>query len=242
MNKTVFIIASLIFSVFCFENYYFSGTLIAAIFSNDSIYLFSDGRTTYNKSGKIALNNISKVHQITNKIGMLTAGVYIPELTEEIIENINVANNIQDIVHVAQRIIIDKWNLTTTKKDRRLIVFIAGYDKNNLPMLFIIDNMHKQPFSIQERKLDIKKDSFEFAVLCTNSGNKLNPIEIMTSYTKKYIKQGIPEDKSIKRAFQNTMRDIEKTTSSVGGNIYSIIIKKFQQSNPPDPHPTGSGR
>lgn len=242
MKKSIFIFTYLLYTVACFGNYHYSGTLIAAVFSNDFIYLFSDGRIKYNKSGKIASNNISKVHQLTNRIGMLTAGVYIPELTEEIINEKDVSSDIEDIVLIAQKIIINKWKKTTTKKDRRLIVFIAGYDKNNFPRLFIIDNMHKHPFSIQEKALDIKKDYFEFAVLYTNSSDKINPSEIMSSYTKKYINQGIPENNSVRIAFEETMRDIEKTTTSVGGEIYSIIINRFQQGNPSDPHHTGSGR
>lgn len=225
----------MLFNTSSFGYYYYSGTLIAAVFTKNNIYLFSDGRTTYNKSGKIALNSVSKVHQITEKIGMLTAGVYIPELMEEIkSEKGSLHCNIEDIVKIIQKILIKKWDLITTKKDRRLIVFIVGYDNNDLPRLFIIDNMYKPPFLIKERELNVRTNSLELAVLCTGGGNKFDPSKIMTSYIKKYENQHIPKDQYINLAFQSTMKDIEKYHSSVGGEIFSLIINNFQQGNPPD--------
>jgi hypothetical protein len=213
------------------------GTLIAAFLTRDEIFLASDGRVIHNKTGQIH-NDWSKVHQINKYVGMLTAGAFIPPFKDAVVRNCNDRNirTVEGVVQVASLILTEFWrsNVERIKQSGRLdefrvFVFIAGFDVNNCPRLFYLDNMSKPKFSIQVRQLFQNGHDFEIGALSTGSGQEEDPSGLLTQEINCRIQQlGIIPNLSLilYSAFSLVKDKLSKTNSRIGGKTFLSKIDR----------------
>jgi len=207
------------------------GTLIAVAIINDSIHLFSDGRVKDLKTG-VVNDSWSKIHKINNRVGMLTLGISLPSLKDDIIRNCD-ERGFTDIEDVAP-IVSDVLRLTveTARKvpennevieKHPVFIFLTGFDKCNKPRLFYLDQRTLPPFAIQERVLDASRDKLEMTGMSTESGISEDPTSQIMKYISeehgKFSGQNIGE--IINQAFEKTKRILsEKHPNSIGGRTF----------------------
>ena len=225
MKRLMFSITAAIMCLFVIVATDCYGALIAAVYTHDKIYLFSDGRVLDNKTKIVRCDYISKVHQITDKVALLTAGVYIPELTAEIVYTPGVnLGDINSIVKASKQTLEKKWTKVIDKNNRRAILFVVGYDQGRKHRLFMIDSKHEPPFTVIEKKYAIGRDSLELVAMSTGSGDAVNPSNILKSHILSLVRQGIPKERLVEQAFRLTKEEMGKNNKAIGGKIFSATL------------------
>lgn len=215
----------------------YSGTLIATVITKEKILLFSDGRIIYGKDNTITSDSFSKLHKLTDKVGMLTAGRYIHKLTPEIVKVCEDTKTIyvEDVV-VKTKLMAEKiWqeyslehsnNQTNNMRDIRFFLFVVGYDRNSKPRLYYLDNMTPHPFEIQERVLFNAKQNIEIASMSTGSGETEDPGNIIAGYVNYEINMNRKIDLlgAILVSFNKTKEVLSERNHHIGGRTFVAII------------------
>lgn len=218
------------------NSFYYIGTFVATFVMKDKIFLLSDGRIVDSRAGTITSESFSKVHRLTNKVGMLTAGRYLPNLTTEIS---NICENmktvyVDEVVKIAKTVLEKtseqlylRINNQELVKDIRIFVFIVGFDENSNPRLFYLDNMSKPPFKIQERMLFQSGYDIEIGAMSTGSGEFEDPSSILVKHFKReYELKGRYVDlvTIIHSAFSYTKEEMSKRNHQIGGEVFISCI------------------
>lgn len=208
----------------CQNKYNMTGTFIL----KDQIILLSDGRVVNIKTKDILNDETSKVHRLSDKVGMLTAGRFIPGVKELIVENCNKRNfeTIDEIAIIASNIFQTAWrkNYDNTK-DIRLFAFIVGFDRNYKPKLYYIDNMTAPPLVLIERKLDLNSDNVEIGVMATGSNNENEVSKYLVENFSALNEKLHPVERMIE-AFDLTKNQLSIENKSIGGNTFVSIINR----------------
>jgi len=220
------------------------GSLITVFISRHHILLFSDGRATNSNTGKVN-NEWTKVHRISNYVGMLCAGKYLPFLKSEIIEEgkKDDAVFVEDYAKIAKRVIDRQWVIIRKEikneeimNSIRVFFFIAGYDRNNNPRLFYFDS--NKMFKTEERKLFQTATDIEIGAMAHGSGgfdDVSNIIKNNFNHFSSVVAKGTDYRKLLYLSFEKTKDQLSRTTHSIGGKTFSAqidSIEGFQHTEP----------
>jgi len=214
----------------------FKGTLIATFITKNKIYLLSEGRVIDKRDGTIR-DDWSKIHKINNQVGMLVAGIYVPNLRDDIIRNCKERNltSVKDVANISSLVLQEIWKQFTANpenkdkiKNVRIFVFLIGFDENKAPHLFYIDNMSEPKFKLQERALFQSGCELEIGAMSHASGKTEDPSAILLKYITPYI---TPKGKQIdlKRilysAFNSTKKELAEKSRQIGGKTFFVEIE-----------------
>ncbi len=85
-------------------------TFVTAFITKAKIFLLSDGRAINTKDGTVH-DKWSKVHKLTNHVGMLTAGAYLPNIKVDIIRKCKMRNLIyvNGVTEIASLVLEETW-------------------------------------------------------------------------------------------------------------------------------------
>lgn len=213
----------------------FEGTLIATFITKNKIYLLSDGRVINKIDGTIR-DDWSKIHKINNRVGMLVAGIYVPNLRDDIIRNCRERDltSVKDVANISSLILQEIWNQYTANpeykekiKNIRIFVFLVGFDENNVPHMFFLDNMSEPRFKLQEKALFEVGDELEIGAMSYASGETENPSGMLIKYLTPYINskgKQIDLKRSIYSAFNSTKKELAEKTQQIGGKTFFAEI------------------
>jgi hypothetical protein len=205
----------------------YNGTLLTTIITKDHIYLFSDGIAVDSRTDEIISTDLSKVHKISDLVGVLTGGVYIDDLDAQIRKgrNFDELNDVVSVANVVEQILKQNWEKLKSKKDRRIFVLIVGYDKSNSPRLFYIDS--QQHFLNNERELF--QDSENNVELCImpHKNSIPNDWKLLRDYIENERKIN-PNNihQCMINAFSSLAKDYSKVDDHIGGKIFCEILNK----------------
>jgi len=210
----------------------FHGTLIAAFFTKDEIFLASDGRVNNIDNGEVH-DDWSKVHQINKSVGMLTAGACTPTLATDIINNCKSRGieTVDEVAKIAHLVLKEIWRLNVDMFERegklddiRIFIFLAGFDAHSQPRLFYLDNMSDPIFTIQERNLFQTATDIEIAALSTGSGEEENPSAMLAADIRNNLSSNNAKQNSLPMAlhsaFNSTKDRLSNRNSSIGGQTF----------------------
>lgn len=212
------------------NNTYFEGTLIAAIITKTKIMLFSDGRITEHLTNRVITDDFSKVHKITDKIGILTAGAYLDGLDNELVNIccIKGLKTIEDFIGELKGIVETKAEVVykqrqSSRKDTKIALFIIGFDKSNKPHFYWMDNQTESPFKINERALFQPEHDVEIAAMSHGSGILENPSAILAGFIQQNIHNNTLEA-AIRLGFEQTKNYLSAKNPSIGGKTFSLVL------------------
>ncbi|NOR11960.1 MAG: hypothetical protein GQ545_01775 [Candidatus Aminicenantes bacterium] len=205
----------------------YNGTLLTTIITKNHIYLSSDGIAVDSRTDEIISIDLSKVHKISDSVGVLIGGIWIHDFDAQIKES-REFEELSDVVSVAnavEQILKQAWEKLKSKKDRRMFVLIVGYDKNKSPRLFYIDS--QQHFLINERKLF--QDSEINVELCImpHKNSIPNDWKLLRDYIKNERKIN-PNNihQCMINAFSSLAKDYSKVDDHIGGTIFYLILNQ----------------
>ncbi len=205
------------------------GTLVAVFVTRTKVFLLSDGRVTRKRDGA-SYDNWSKVHKLSNMVGMLTAGAYPPSLRGDIIRNCEdrKVSWVKDVTKVTSLVLQEIWRQVTANPDNqdsirntRIFIFIAGFDESLHPHLYFLDNLSEPPFKVQEKDLFVSGHDLEIGAISTGSGDTESPSVLLRKYLTPRLGANSENLRSIiYSAFNNTKDELSKTIPQIGGETF----------------------
>jgi len=208
-------------------------TLIAAFLTRESVYLFSDGRVINTDSGKI-YNRHSKVHKLSKRCGLLVAGAYMPELPSTVSKVASKRHMpyVEQIAPIVCQEMKSTWQLLENRESperirkARAFAFVAGYDSDNEPRLFYIDDKSIPPFFLQKRELFKGGIDLEIGSLSTGSGELEDPSGMLTQE----IRARLPVQQSLYQILLASFNRVKNALASqyekIGGETFCLILNR----------------
>jgi hypothetical protein len=209
------------------------GTLIAAFLTPDSVHLFSDGRVINTNTGQ-RYNRHSKVHKLSERCGLLVAGVYMAKLPT-MVSKIAMERDtpyVDQIALIVNQEMANTWRLFEEREspDRvnqaRAFAFIVGFDSRNRPRLFYTDNKSNPPFHLQERPLFADGKDLEMGAMSTGSGEIENPSSMLTAEIQTRLPVRTSLQQLLLTSFDGVKNILASQYEGIGGDTFHLTFRK----------------
>jgi hypothetical protein len=155
------------------------GTLVAAFVTRGEIVLCSDGRVVNAGDGAVVRDDWSKVHKISDRIGMLTAGRDLPNLMPHLGAKLgrHARAPLGETLTMLRTTLREEWAAIAAASSRsgghgRTFVFLAGFDETGAPRLFYLDSQTTPAFQPTEMPLFDDARDLEIGAIATGTGNQ----------------------------------------------------------------------
>lgn len=213
----------------------YRGTIIASVFTPDTIQLFSDGRLT--TGTEVTSNEHKKVYKISDKCGMVTAGIYFNKLHDVILARSRESSVIypEDIAKLVYEIIDKDWSIFVTEQrfksivDPNIQINICGYDRHGKQRLFSI--WADGPERAQWKEIPIVFSTDINIFISVHSEGDANAIYI------KYLKESENPNDALttitRKAFEKSKSHLSMITNLVGGKTFEAQITRQSFINKP---------
>lgn len=155
------------------------GTLIAAFLTKTEIVLCSDGRAVNASTGVVVSDAWTKIHRLTDRVGLLTAGRDLPGLVPRFRAKQAAArpSTITQLADLLQGALDEEWAALPPGDPGggagRSFVFMTGFDAVGAPRIFHLDSQAR--FRVQEMPLFGGGRELEIAAMSTGSGLTQDP-------------------------------------------------------------------
>jgi len=204
-----------------------TGTLIAAFVTRAEILLCSDGRAVNSLDGKVISDEWPKVHRLSTRAGLLTAGRSLPGLTRRIEMKLGDSPSapVTEVVDVVRASLAEEWAVlfpTAPKPgdESRVFVFVAGFDSRNAPRLFQLDS--RSGFLVDEARV-LADNELEIHAMSTGSGIDERPSDTIVKYLNLQTRR-TDLDAWLLGGFNQTKDELARTNARIGGRTFAATI------------------
>jgi len=205
-----------------------TGTLIAAFVTKAEILLCSDGRAVNSLDGRVISDEWPKVHRLSTRTGLLTAGRSLSGLTRRIELKIGDSPSapVTDVVEYVRASLNEEWAIlfpTPPKPadESRVFVFVAGFDSRNEPRLFQLDS--RSGFLVEEARILADGHDLEIHAMSTGSGIDERPSETIVKYLNLQTRR-TDLDGWLLGGFNQTKDELARTNAKIGGRTFAATI------------------
>jgi hypothetical protein len=205
-----------------------TGTLIAAFITKAEILLCSDGRAVNSLDGKVISDEWPKVHRLSARAGLLTAGRSLPGLTRRIETKLGDSTSVPvtEVVDVVRASLAEEWAIlfpTPPKPadESRVFVFVGGFDSRNEPRLFQIDS--RSGFLVEEARVLTDGHELEIHAMSTGSGIDERPSETIVKYLNLQTRR-TDFNAWLLGGFNQTKDELARTNAKIGGRTFAATI------------------
>ena len=209
------------------------GTLVAAFVTKNEIVLCSDGRVVSSADGAVVRDDWSKVHRLSDRIGVLTAGRDLPGLMTRVKSQLSrrPAVTMAETVALMRQALIEQW-ATVTSGSRsaargRTFVFVAGFDETGTPRLFHLDSQAQPEFKVSEMPLFVRVRDLEIGAIATGTPTE-DPSAVIVRHLDglQHRQPGLGLHGLLLGAFNATKAQLAASNSRIGGLTYAATIDR----------------
>jgi len=209
------------------------GTLVAAFITKSEIVLCSDGRVVNSSDGAVVRDDWSKVHRLSDRIGVLTAGRDLPGLMSRVQSRLarQPAASMSDTVATLRQALVEEWaSVTTASRSAtkgRTFVFLAGFDETGAPRLFHLDSRTEPEFRIAEMPLFVTVRDLEIGAIATGTQTE-DPSATIVGHLGglQHRQPTIGLHRLLLGAFNATKAQLAASNSRIGGLTYAATIDR----------------
>ncbi len=209
-----------------------TGTLIAAFVTRTEILLCSDGRVVDSVSRATVRDDWPKVHGLTTRTGLLTAGRDLPGLRDQFVTKLGTQQPeaVSAVATVLRGSLEAEWRALTARSGRqpagRVFAVVAGFDARGAPRLFYMDSATTTPFLLQPVPLFGAGQELEIFAIATNSSAREDISALLVRNLDALVRQqaGANRRALMLAAFDNAKRDLGTRNPTVGGRTFASII------------------
>jgi hypothetical protein len=206
------------------------GTLVAAFVTKTEIVLCSDGRVVNSSDGSVVRDDWSKVHQLNDRIGLLTAGRDLPGFTQRARVKLSrqTSTSMADTVNTIRVALQEEWASLAnghTPTQGRAFVFVAGFDETGAPRLFHFDSQSSPAFKVNEMPLFTVSRDLEVGAIATGMDQQ-DPAATIVKYLDG-LQKGQPAlglHRLLLGAFNATKAELGSRNSRIGGLTFAATI------------------
>lgn len=208
------------------------GTLITAFVTHGFVLLLSDGRVVNTETEQV-FNDHSKVHVLTDKSGLLVAGVYMPRLPLDVsrIASERGMSCVDQVAPLVKDEMEATWSLLESEvspeqiAQARAFAFVSGFDSIRQPRLFYIDNRSNPPFSLQERTLFEESNDVEIGAMSTGSGDLENPSSMLVAAIQSRLPLTVPLEEALTSSFNDVKVALASQYERIGGETFYHVVR-----------------
>jgi len=221
------------------------GSLVAAFVTKDEILLMSDGRAVSATGDLIVRDDLSKVHRLSGRAGLLTAGRVLPGLAEaaraELAER-RAPALLVEVAAVAESLKM-AWAAIEPADDGgragRSFVFVAGFDEPGNPRVFYLDTRRAPDVPVNE--IGVLGDGRELDVvaIASNPRGSTDASDIIVRQVSALYatNRGLARQAILIAAFKAAQAEISSYNPRIGGETFAAVIDLEHGYRPVDIQP-----
>jgi hypothetical protein len=165
---------------------------------------------------------------------MLVARVYMPMLPTTVSQTAAQRRQpfVDQVAWIVRHEMEASWRIIELRelperiRQARAFAFVAGFDVNESPRLFYIDNKSNPPFLLQERPLFTTGNDLEMGAMSTGSGELEDPSSMLAAE----IQVRLPLQMTLHRLLEESFNHVKDTLAaqyeSIGGRTFSLVISR----------------
>jgi hypothetical protein len=209
-----------------------TGTLIAAFVTRTEILLCSDGRVVDSVSRSTVRDDWPKVHGLTTRTGLLTAGRDLAGLREQFVTKLGAQQPeaVSAVATVLRGSLEAEWRELAGRSGRRpagrVFAVVAGFDAGRAPRLFYMDSATTPPFLMQPVHLFGAGQGLEVFAIATNSSVREDISALLVRNLDALVRQqpGAEHRTLMLAAFDAAKRELGVRNPTVGGQTFASTI------------------
>lgn len=208
------------------------GTLIAVFAMQRTLLLCSDGRIVRASDGAVLREDYRKVHRLTSRVGLLTAGRELPDLVARITTALAGRTNptFDQISAVVREAVVTEWaSLPRTSGGQpsgRAFAYVAGFDERDRPRLVQLDSATMPAFQIDPVALLDGGMELDVAALATSSGPNENVSALIVRHIDRLARTqpGLDRLRLLQSAFEASKAELSLRNPRIGGATFAATI------------------
>ena len=209
-----------------------TGTLIAAFVTRTEILLCSDGRVVDSVSRSTVRDDWPKVHGLTTRTGLLTAGRDLAGLRDQFVMKLGTQQPeaVSAVATVLRGSLEAEWRALGARSGRppagRVFAVVAGFDTDGAPRLFYMDSGTTPSFLMQPVPLFGAGQALEVFAIATNSSVREDISALIVRNLDALVRQqpGAERRPLMLAAFEAAKRDLSARNPTVGGRTFASIV------------------
>ena len=209
-----------------------TGTLIAAFLTRTEILLCSDGRVVDSVSRVILRDDWPKVHGLTTRAGLLTAGRDLPGLRQQFTSRLGAQQPaaVSAVATVLRGSLEAEWSLLAARSGRqpagRVFAVVSGFDAEGTPRLFYMDSASEPAFLMQSVPLFLAGQDLEVFALATHSSGKDDVSAQLVRQLDGLVRSqpGVSHRSLMLAAFEAVKQDLGASNGTIGGLTFASTI------------------
>lgn len=210
-----------------------TGTLIAAFVTKAEVLLCSDGRVVNSINRSTVRDDWPKVHRLTERTGLLTAGRDLPGLLGQFEKKLGAQRPeaVSAVASVARGSLEAEWAGLAGRSGRtpagRVFTVVAGFDADGAARLFYMDSASRPPFHLEQVGLFGSGQDLEVFAIASNSGannEDVSALLVRNLETLARQQPGTDRRRLMLAAFNAAKEELGTRNSSIGGATFAASI------------------
>ena len=209
-----------------------SGTLIAALVTRSEILLCSDGRVVNSVDRETVREDWPKVHRLTARAGLLTAGRDLPSLRDRFAEKLGLQRPeaVSAVATVLRGSLEAEWGAMAARSGRlpagRVFAIVAGFDADRTPRLYYMDSATTPAFLMQTVPLFEAGQDLEVFAIASNLDRREEASALLVRHLDSLARQqpGGERRDLMLRAFDGAKQELAQRNPTIGGVTFAAAI------------------
>jgi hypothetical protein len=209
-----------------------AGTLIAAFVTRGEILLCSDGRVVNSATRSALRDDWPKVHRLTDRAGLLTAGRDLPDLRERFNETLGAQRPeaVSAVATVLRGALEAEWRAIAARVGRRpagrVFAVVGGFDTDGVPRLYYMDSAAQPAFLMQTVPLFAGGQDLEVFAIASDLDRREDVSALLVRQLDVLVKQQPGGDRRalMLGAFDAAKRELAARNPTIGGVTFAAAI------------------
>jgi hypothetical protein len=209
-----------------------TGTLIAAFATQSEILLCSDGRVVNSANRATVRDDWSKVHRLTDRAGLLTAGRDLPRLREVFAARLGAQrpDMVSAVATVLRGSLEVEWSAMAIQTGRtpagRAFAVVAGFDAGGEARLYYMDSATRPAFLTQTVPLLNAGQDLDVFAIASNLDVNEDVSALLVRHLDIRVKQqpGANRRALMLAAFDAAKDELAGKNTTIGGVTFAAAI------------------
>jgi hypothetical protein len=208
------------------------GSLIAAFVTKQEILLCSDGRAVSSADGAIVREDLPKVHRLTSRIGMLTAGRTLPGLIARFKSGasagesqplVGLVGAMRDALQAEWQDVVASSNGGTTG---RAFAFVTGFDESGTPRVFYMDTYGARNLRVTEMSMLAGGRELEVVAIASGDDGSMDASAAIVRHIDAIHRRqpGLARQALLVAAFKAAQDELSARDPRIGGRTFAAAI------------------
>jgi hypothetical protein len=208
------------------------GTLIAVFAMKSTLLLCSDGRIVRASDGAVLREDYRKIHRLTTRVGLLTAGRELPGLLDRVTKSLGgrTAPTFDEVAEFVRLALTAEWRALPSgpngKASGRAFVYVTGFDEHDAPRLVQMDSAITPAFQPGAVPLLDHGTELDVAAIATTMGPNEDVSALIVTHVDRLARTQPSLDRLrlLQSAFESSKAELSLRNPRIGGATFAALI------------------